>query len=237
MNVLELRDISAGYGNFPFAQNISLEVRSEETTSIIGPNGAGKTTLLRAIVGQSRKFGGKVTFQGNDITDLPTHQIIKLGLTLVPERRRIFPNMSVLENLEVGGYLVRDGEKLNTKIEEMFETFPVLKKRKTQQAGTLSGGEQQMLSIARALILEPKLLMLDEPSTGLAPKIVSQLYDIISKLNQRGLSIIVVEQNINKALAVASEVFVLNQGSVVMKGSAKELMANPNLFSTYLKGY
>jgi branched-chain amino acid transport system ATP-binding protein len=237
MNILELKNVSAGFGGFPYLHDISFSVGEKETMAIIGPNGSGKTTLLRAIVGQAKKFGGDVTFQGSNINDLKTHQIIKSGLTLVPERNRIFTYMSVLENLELGGYLIKDKSVLQKKIDEMYATFPILKTRANQQAGTLSGGEQKMLSLARALIPDPKLLMLDEPSTGLAPKVVDQLYDIILQLNKKGLPIVLVEQNINKALAVTSETFVLNRGEIVMHGASKELLQNPDLFSAYLKGY
>jgi len=237
MNVLELKNVSAGFGSFPFLHDISISVGEKEAISIIGPNGSGKTTLLRAIVDQARKFGGDITFLGSSINGLKTYQIIKKGLTLVPERNRIFTYLSVLENLELGGYLIKDHSALEKKIEEIYATFPILKTRANQQAGTLSGGEQKMLSIARALISDPKLLMLDEPSMGLAPKVVSQLYDIILQFNKKGLPIVLVEQNIHKALPVTSETFLLNRGEIVMHAAPKELLQNPNLFSVYLKGY
>lgn len=235
--MLEVKGLTAGYTSYPVIQDISFTVEDKSIVAIIGPNGAGKTALMRAVLGQINIFSGKVVFGGEDVTKLPTHFRVKKGLTLVPERRRIFPNMTVLENLQVGGYLVKDSKTLERRLSKVFELFPILKKRSNQRAGTLSGGEQQMLSLGRALMLEPRILLLDEPSVGLAPKVIDQVYDSVVNLNKEGLTILVVEQNIGKALAVAENAFVLQRGQIVIQASSSELAKNPKLVSTYLTGY
>jgi branched-chain amino acid transport system ATP-binding protein len=215
---------------------VDLSVQVGEVVTLIGANGAGKSTLMMAIFGQPRASGGRVVFDGEDITGLPTHEIARRGIALVPEGRRIFPRMTVMENLQMGAVL---GEETNFEVDlkRMYSLFPILEERCTQRAGTLSGGEQQMLAIARALMSRPQLLLLDEPSLGLAPLYIKKIFQIVRELNRdHGMTILLVEQNAHHALRVAHRGYVLQHGQIILSGTGKELLANPEVHAAYLEG-
>lgn len=214
--------------------DISFEARSKEITCVIGPNGAGKTTLLKTIAGLLRPYRGTIRFLGKNIEGLPAHKIVELGIALVPQGRELFPYMTVLENLKLGAYLKRAKEYEKDSLELVFQLFPVLKERKNQIAATLSGGEQQMLAIARALMSRPKLLMLDEPSMGLAPKVVQKVYEVIYDLNKQGMTILLVEQNIYQALQLSNKAYVIENGRILMSGEGKDLLGNEYIKKAYL---
>jgi branched-chain amino acid transport system ATP-binding protein len=234
--LLRLDGVSAYYGAVAALKNVSIDVNEGEIVTLIGANGAGKTTVMMTIFGDPRARAGRIHFAGRDITDLPTHQIARLSLSLSPEGRRVFKRMSVFENLQMGadsGGLTHFAEDL----ERMYAIFPRLKERAEQRAGTLSGGEQQMLAIARALMSRPKMLMLDEPSLGLAPLIVRQIFDVIRELNKRdGLTVFLVEQNAYHALKLAHRGYVLVNGEIAMSGPAEKLIADPQIRAAYLEG-
>lgn len=230
LKVIRLR---VGYGSLQVLHRVSFHVAKGEIVALIGANGAGKSTLLRTISGVMRPFEGEILFQDSPIQNKPAEKIVRLGLVQVPEARQLFPNMSVLENLELGGYIYGRGH-IADNLEKMFELFPVLADRKLQKAGTLSGGEQQMLSIARALMTNPRLLILDEPSLGLAPLIVEEIYRTIKDLNDQGTTILLVEQNAMGALAIAQRAYVLETGRIVLSGEARELMEHADVQRAYL---
>jgi branched-chain amino acid transport system ATP-binding protein len=207
----------------------------QEAVALLGPNGAGKTTLVRTIMGLNKALEGKIQFNGHDITNLPTYIIVKYGLVMVPERRRLFPTMTVLENLLLGGYLIERKDILKERITKIFELFPILKERKKQLAGSLSGGEQQMLAIARGLILNPKMLILDEPSVGLAPKVVDKVYNVIAELKREGIAMLIVEQNVSKVLNVVSKIYIIQKGHIVAEVTSENLEKNPEIILNYLK--
>jgi branched-chain amino acid transport system ATP-binding protein len=233
--MLAVSKLRAGYGPMDILHDLSLAVERGEIVALIGANGAGKTTTLMAIAGALAKRGGTVTFDGKAITDLPAHKIVAAGLALSPEGRKIFPRLSVLENLTMGAYTRTDHDAVRADIESMFAMFPILKERQQQAGGLLSGGQQQMLAIARALMARPTLLMLDEPSLGLAPQIVAQIFDTIRQLNaERGMSILLVEQNARMALKTASRGYVLETGRVTMAGPATDLLNDPRIRAAYL---
>lgn len=234
--MLEVRGVHAFYGHIEALKGISLEVRRGEIVTIIGANGAGKTTLLMTICGNPRAAAGRIVFDGEDITDLPTWEIVRRGIAHAPEGRRIFPRMTVLENLRMGATV--NGEKyFDEDVEQVFRLFPRLRERQHQRGGTLSGGEQQMLCIGRALMARPKMLLLDEPSLGLAPNLVQQIFRAIVEINRtRGLTILLVEQNAFQALRIAHRGYVLATGEVVLQGSGRELLANPEVRAAYLEG-
>ena len=235
--MLKVNGIDAYYGDVCALHDISLEIGDDEIISIIGSNGAGKTTLMNCIVGWVKVKKGNVEFNGQDITNLPTHSITRTGVVQIPEGREIFSNMTVLENLEMGSYSIKRSKKeMNAKIEEMYDLFPRLKERMGQKAGSLSGGEQQMLAMGRALMSHPKLLMLDEPSMGLAPILVEQIFSIIQDLHRSGSTILLVEQNAQAALNVADRGYVLETGKVVTTGTGQELLENPAIKKAYLGG-
>jgi len=233
-NVLELENVRAAYGAIEALKGISLEVREREIVTMLGANGAGKTTTLRTINGLLRARGGQIRFQGRDITNVPAHEIVKLGISQAPEGRRLFPRMSVLENLEMGAFQRVDRATIKEDMERVFTLFPRLAERKTQKAGTLSGGEQQMCAIGRALMARPKLLMLDEPSMGLAPIFVERIFETIKEINEQGTPILLVEQNALMALEVAHRGYVLETGRIALADDAKELRANEKVRKTYL---
>jgi branched-chain amino acid transport system ATP-binding protein len=237
--MLKLENVHVSYGSIEVLHGIDIEVHKGEIVTIIGANGAGKTTTLRSTVGiLPKQKGSKVIFQGKDITNLPTEKVIAEGLVLSPEGRHIFPDMTVYENLEMGAYL-RGGDKagIQASIKEMFEMFPRLDERKKQLGKTLSGGEQQMLAIARALMAKPHLLMLDEPSTGLAPMIVKDIFNIVKRLNQEtGLTVLLVEQNAKIALSVADRGYVLKNGEIVLQDTGVNLLNNEDIKAAYLGG-
>jgi branched-chain amino acid transport system ATP-binding protein len=236
--MLTLKSLQAGYGRVPVLKGISLHVRQGEVVTLIGGNGAGKTTTLRTISGLLPARKGGIEFAGQDITRLPAERIVTLGLALVPEGRRVFASLSVTANLDLGAFHRRDKGEVRRDLEEMRRRFPILKERAHQAAGTLSGGEQQILAIGRALMARPRLLMLDEPSMGLAPRMVTQVYEILAELKAAGTTILLVEQNARAALKVADRGYVLETGRIILDGTAAELREDPEVQRAYLgKGY
>ena len=232
--VLELQDVHTYYGSIQALKGISLEVREGEIVTLIGANGAGKSTTLRSINGLNHPRRGKILFQGDDITSTPPHVIVKRGISQSPEGRRLFPRMSVLENLEMGAFQRSDRPGIREDMERVFKLFPRLEERKHQKAGTLSGGEQQMCAIGRALMARPKLLLLDEPSMGLAPIFVEKIFEIVVEINKQGTPILLVEQNALMALDVAHRGYVLETGTIVLADDAKALRQNEQVRKTYL---
>lgn len=230
---LSVAGLAAGYDRADVLKDVSIEVKPGRVTCILGANGAGKSTLIRAILGLNRARRGEVAFGGDIITNLPTHRIAALGIATVPEGNRVLPRMTVLENLKVGGLLERDGRKLAARMDQLFETFPRLKERRSQLAGTLSGGERSMLSIARGLMTDPELVVFDEPSLGLSPLFVSEVFGIIRRLKEEGLSILLVEQNVRQTLDVADDGYVLVQGRVVASGATEALKQDAELHKAY----
>ncbi len=237
MALLEVQNLEVSYGVIRAIKGISFEVNEGEIVTLIGANGAGKTTTMQSTVGLIPKKSGKVTFNGQDITKIPCHKVVHLGMTQVPEGRRIFQELTVYENLLMGAYSVK-GKKADFKsdIERVYERFPRLAERKNQVAGTLSGGEQQMLAMGRALMSRPKLLMLDEPSMGLSPLLVDQVFDIIKEINKDGTTILLVEQNAGKSLAISDRAYVLENGKIVLSGTGKELSESEMVKKAYLGG-
>ena len=235
MMMLELQDLHLSYGGINALKGVSIQVNAGEIVSLIGANGAGKSTTLRAISGLERVQSGKIIYNGEDITGKPSKYMVQKGLILVPEGRLIFPDMTVLENLKIGAYLRRDRD-VEADIKHAYKLFPRLKERAWQMAGTLSGGEQQMLAVGRALMSKPKLLMMDEPSLGLAPLVVKDIFSIIRDLKSEGITILLIEQNANAALRCADVGFVLETGSITMTGSGQELLTNEAVKAAYL-GY
>ena len=234
MALLELTDVDAFYGRVQALRRVSITVDQGEVVALIGSNGAGKTTTLRTISGLMHPPAGSITFAGKDISRTPPHEIVGLGICQSPEGRRLFPRMQVIDNLRMGAFLRKDAAGIHKDMERVFELFPRLKERTTQLAGTLSGGEQQMLAIGRALMSKPKLLMLDEPSLGLAPILIETIFQIVREINAQGIPILLVEQNATKALEVANRAYVLETGSIVQTGSGKELLSSPDVQRAYL---
>jgi len=232
--MLEVRGIETYYGNIPALRGISIDVPVGSVVAIIGANGAGKTTLLKTISGVLRPRSGTVSFLGEEITGLPSHKIVRRGVALVPEGRAILSRMTVRENLEMGAFPRRDAKKVLLDMDRVMERFPVLKERTGQLGGSLSGGEQQMLSIARALMSAPKLLLLDEPTLGLAPIVVADIFSIIREINAAGTTILLVEQNVKQALKVSSYAYVLETGKIALSGPSKELRQEPRIKASYL---
>ncbi len=230
--MLKIENLKVSYGAIEAVKGISLEVPDGKIVTLIGSNGAGKSTTLRAVTGLVPAAEGSITYNGADITNAATDKIVSNGITLSPEGRKVFPDLTVLENIKIGAYLRHDS--LKNDIEWMFDLFPRLKERSWQLAGTLSGGEQQMLAVARALMARPTLLMLDEPSLGLAPLVVRDIFDIIKKVNDSGISILLIEQNANMALKIADIGYVMETGRITMQGSGAELLANPDIKKAYL---
>lgn len=236
MSMLEVKDLVVYYGAIKALRGISFDVDAGEIISLIGSNGAGKTTTLHSVSNLIKKVSGSITFDGVDITSLPADKIVQMGLIQVPEGRRVFANMSVKENLEMGAYLRRDKENIKKDMEWCYELFPRLKERLSQLSGTLSGGEQQMLAMARALMSKPKLLLLDEPSMGLAPILVDEIFDIITKISSSGRTILLVEQNAYKALSIANRAYILETGQITKTGKASDLITDKAVISAYLGG-
>ncbi len=236
--MLTLKSVQAGYGRLVVLKGVSLHVRAGEVVTLIGGNGAGKSTLLKAVCGLVPVRRGAVEFAGEDLTRLPAERIVSLGLALVPEGRRVFSSLSVAANLELGAFHRRDRQQVRRDLEELMGRFPILRERASQPAGTLSGGEQQILAIARALMSRPRLLMLDEPSMGLAPKMLAQVYDILAELKRSGTTLLLVEQNARAALKLADRGYVLETGRIILQGTAAELQEDPEVQRAYLgKGY
>jgi branched-chain amino acid transport system ATP-binding protein len=236
MAMLEVNNLEVYYGVICALKGISFEVNEGEIVSLIGANGAGKTTMMQSIVGLIPKKNGTVSFMGKDITKTPCHKIVHLGMTQVPEGRRIFQELSVYENLMMGAYTTKDQQQFKTDLEAIYERFPRLSERRNQIAGTLSGGEQQMLAMSRAIMCHPKLLMLDEPSMGLSPLLVDQVFEIIKDINKEGTTILLVEQNAGKSLAISDRAYVMENGSIVLSGTGAELAASEKVRKAYLGG-
>ncbi len=234
--MLELRDVVCRYGQVAAVKGISLKVERGQLVALIGANGAGKTTTLRAISGLLPAAGGSITFDGHDITRASARKILSLGIAHCPEGRHVFPHMTVEENLEMGSYLRKDRKEVAADMERIFEQFPRIAERRQQHAGTLSGGEQQMLAIARALMSKPKLIMFDEPSLGLAPNIVERTFDIITGIRDTGTTVLMVEQNALAALEMCDHAYLLESGSLALSGSGRDLVDNPHVRSAYLAG-
>jgi len=236
MPLLEVKSLAVSFGVINAVKGISFEINNGEIVTLIGANGAGKTTTMNAITGIVKTLSGEVIFDGNSITNMPPSNIVKKGISMSPEGRQIFPQMSVRENLTLGAYTVKSKEVMRNGIAQAFELFPILKERESQQAGTLSGGEQQMLAVARALMANPKLLLLDEPSLGLAPLIVQDIFNLILKIRDMGTTVLLVEQNARMALSISDRGYVLETGKIALQGEGKELLNNPKVIDAYLGG-
>ena len=236
MALLKVEDLSISYGAIEAVKDISFEVNEGEVVTLIGANGAGKTSTLRAISGLEKVSAGKIIYNGQEIQKIPARKIVAEGLSQVPEGRHVFPGMTVLENLEMGAFLSTDKDKNLLNLKKVFSRFPRLEERKDQDAATLSGGEQQMLAMGRALMSQPKLLLLDEPSMGLAPIFIQEIFDIIQDIQKQGTTVLLIEQNANKALAIADRGYVLETGKIVLSGTGKELLASEEVRKAYLGG-
>jgi len=234
MKMLKVENLVVSYGGIEALKGISLEVPEGKIVTLIGANGAGKSTLLRSIIGLVKPGQGKISYEEKDITGLNSQKIVQTGITLVPEGRRVFPNLTVLENLKIGAYLRNDKEGIEKDIRWIYDLFPRLEERSWQMAGTLSGGEQQMLAVGRALMSRPKVLMMDEPSLGLAPLVIKDIFKIIQEINNQGMTILLIEQNANMALKIADIAYVLETGRITMTGTGKELLENPEIKAAYL---
>ena len=234
--LLEFKNIVAAYGSITALKNVTFNVEEGQVVSLIGANGAGKTSTMRTITGLLKPSEGQVFFNGEDVTGLPAHKLVEKGISSVPEGRQIIEGLTVYENLEMGAYQRKDKKGVKEDIDRIYSIFPILNDRKDQLGGQLSGGQQQMLAIGRALMSKPKLLLLDEPSMGLAPLIVREIFDIVRRINEQGTTVLLVEQNAKKALEVAHYGYVLETGSMVLEGPAEEVMNNPRVKEAYLGG-
>lgn len=232
--MLVLKDVNVSYGAIHAIHDVSLTVEDGEILSLIGANGAGKTTILHTITGLKKASSGTIEYNGYDLMKTEASKIITLGMAHVPEGRHIFPAMTVLENLEMGAYIRKDKSNIQETIQEVFDRFPRLKERKKQSAGTLSGGEQQMLAVGRALMSKPKILLMDEPSMGLSPLLVKEIFNIIKEVHKQGITVLLVEQNAKMALSIADRAYVLETGRIAMSGNAKELLTNEKVKKAYL---
>ncbi|MCQ2435934.1 MAG: ABC transporter ATP-binding protein [Clostridia bacterium] len=236
MALLKVTDLHVYYGVIHAIKGISFEVNEGEIVTLIGANGAGKTTTMQSVIGLIHPTSGTVEYDGKTITNMPPHKIVRMGMTQVPERRRIFSELTVAENLLMGAYTEKDKAKIKNSMDEIFELFPRLLERKNQIAGTLSGGEQQMLAMGRAMMTHPRLLMLDEPSMGLSPLLVDQVFSMIKKFHENGTTILLVEQNANKSLAISDRAYVLETGRIIMSGTGAELTESDDIKRAYLGG-
>ena len=234
MAILEVRDVTSGYGEVQILWGLSLALQEGKLTSLVGGNGVGKTTLLRTIMGLNRPWSGSVWFEGKNVSNLPAYTKAEMGLVLVPEGRQLFSDMSVAENLEMGATPSRAKQDIKQNFEQVYEMFPRLKERRKQKAGTLSGGEQQMLAVSRGIMAEPKVLMIDELSLGLAPVLVLALFETLNQLKSLGITLLLVEQNVQMALAVSDYAYVLSQGRIEMEGPSRELARNEHVRAAYL---
>lgn len=236
MAMLEVKNLSVNYGVIEAVKDVSFEVNEGEVVTLIGANGAGKTSILRTISGLVRPSAGTISFLGNEIQKVPARKIVADGLSQVPEGRHVFAGLTVMENLEMGAFLRNNREENQANLKKIFARFPRLEERKNQDAATLSGGEQQMLAMGRALMSQPKLLLLDEPSMGLAPIFIQEIFDIIQDIQKQGTTVLLIEQNANKALAIADRGYVLETGKVVLSGTGKELLSSEEVKKAYLGG-
>ncbi|WP_201356498.1 ABC transporter ATP-binding protein [Streptococcus suis] len=236
MAMLEVKNLSVNYGVIEAVKDVSFEVNEGEVVTLIGANGAGKTSILRTISGLVRPSAGTISFLGNEIQKVPARKIVADGLSQIPEGRHVFAGLTVMENLEMGAFLRNNREENQANLKKIFARFPRLEERKNQDAATLSGGEQQMLAMGRALMSQPKLLLLDEPSMGLAPIFIQEIFDIIQDIQKQGTTVLLIEQNANKALAIADRGYVLETGKVVLSGTGKELLASEEVKKAYLGG-
>ena len=234
MAILEVKDLEVYYGVIQAIRGISFEVNQGEIIALIGANGAGKTTTLQTITGLIPSKAGTITYEGQDITKIPGYKLVGMGIAHVPEGRRVFAELSVLQNLKLGAYTRNDKNEMEETLKMIYERFPRLEERKNQMAGTLSGGEQQMLAMGRALMSHPKLIVMDEPSMGLSPLYVNEIFDIIQKINADGVTVLLVEQNAKKALSIASRAYVLETGKIALSGDAKDLMNDDSVKKAYL---
>lgn len=234
MAMLEVKDLNVYYGVIQALKGISFEVEEGDVIALIGANGAGKTTTLHTITGLIPSKSGSIFFEGTDITKMPGYKLVSMGIAHVPEGRRVFAQLSVLQNLKMGAYTRKDKQEIDETIEKIYKRFPRLKERKNQLAGTLSGGEQQMLAMGRALMSHPRLIVMDEPSMGLSPIYVNEIFDIIKEISADGTTVLLVEQNAKKALSISNKAYVLETGSIVLKGDAKELMNDDSVKKAYL---
>lgn len=234
MAMLEIRDLEVYYGVIKAIKGISFDVNEGEIIALIGANGAGKTTILHTVTGLISPKHGSITFEGHNLVKTPAHKIVSLGMAHVPEGRRVFAQLSVLENLKLGAYTRRDSAEINQSLKMVYERFPRLEERKNQLAGTLSGGEQQMLAMGRALMSKPKIILMDEPSMGLSPILVSEIFDIIRSISENGTTVLLVEQNAKKALAIANRAYVLETGNITLEGNASDLANNDSVKKAYL---
>ncbi|EQB90327.1 branched-chain amino acid transport system ATP-binding protein [Clostridium punense] len=232
--MLKVKDLVVSYGGIEALKGVDIEVKKGEIVTLVGANGAGKSTLLRAVVGLVKSKNGSIFYEGQEILGQKSQNIVTKGITLVPEGRRVFPNLTVLENIKLGAYFRKDTKKIEEDIQWVYSLFPRLKERSWQLAGTLSGGEQQMLAVGRALMSNPKLLMMDEPSLGLAPLIVKDIFNIIKEIREKGVTILLIEQNANVALKIADRGYVLETGKITIKGSGKSLLQNEDIKKAYL---
>jgi branched-chain amino acid transport system ATP-binding protein len=232
--MLELSSVDAGYGSFQALFGVNLEVKAGEAVGVIGPNGAGKTTLMRVISGLIRPSKGSLTMEGVDVLATPPHRIVSLGIAHVPENRRLFPRLTVDDNLKMGAFMPEARTKYAERLEFVFDLFPRMKERRSQMAGTMSGGEQQMCAIGRALMSNPKLLLLDEPSAGLAPVVVQQVFELVKRIRGRGLTVLIVEQNVQQVLRVVDRAYLLEAGTIRASGSAADMMTNDTIKQAYL---
>ena len=236
MAMLEIKDLEVYYGVIQAIKGVSFEVNQGEVIALIGANGAGKTTILQTITGLLSPKNGSVIFEGKDITKIPAHKIVSLGMAHVPEGRRVFADLSVLENLKMGAFTRKDKNEINESLQKVYARFPRLEERKNQRAGTLSGGEQQMLAMGRALMSNPKIILMDEPSMGLSPILVNEIFDIIQSVSKSGTTVLLVEQNAKKALSIADRAYVLETGNIVLDGNANDLLNNDSIKKAYLGG-
>jgi len=232
--MLVVNDLVAGYSEIPAIHGISFKVDKGQMVALLGSNGAGKTTALRAITGTLKTVSGEIQFKGSSIANMPVHKIVKLGIGMVPEGRHLFPKMSIYDNLMMGAYTIKDKALIQRQLKEVYDIFPILKERRNQLAGTMSGGEQQMVAIGRALMCNPELLILDEPSLGIMPKLVDQIFEFIKRINQAGVTLIIVEQNADKTLAIADYAYVVSNGLTVIEGTSEELLKNDQVQKIYL---
>jgi branched-chain amino acid transport system ATP-binding protein len=232
--MLEMKSVDAGYGSFQALFGVSLEVRAGEAVGVIGPNGAGKTTLMRVISGLIRPRAGAISMQGVDVLKTPEHRIVSLGIAHVPENRRLFPRLSVEDNLKMGAFMPEARARYAERLAFVFDLFPRMKERRSQLAGTMSGGEQQMCAIGRALMSDPKLLLLDEPSAGLAPVVVQQVFELVRRIRAMGLTVLIVEQNVQQVLRVVDRAYLLEAGTIRASGKSSEMLANDTIRQAYL---